>query len=162
MAPYRCDSTRPFIPDKQPVVLCRRHGRTWMVLQECLQECFVVMVMVVVVVAMAVVVVVVVVVCVCARAHVLVFLINSFACDGRVRSRLINSPVSVPVCHDSLHKTILQGTLWRAGDAVVGRGKAGYTSSKSGRPCPRQSCSQSAPADQKKKEREREREKKKE
>ena len=32
--------------------------------------------------------------------------------------------------HDSLSKTILQGN-WRVGDAVVGRGNAGWTTSKS-------------------------------
>ena len=65
-------------------------------------------------------------------------------------------------CHDSLSKTILQGTLeggrpgrqrkcwmdnvkeWtslkRVGNAVVGRGNAGWTTAKSGHPYPCQTC----------------------
>ena len=42
--------------------------------------------------------------------------------------------------HTSLSKTILQAP-WRVGDAVVGKGNAGWTSA-SGRPCPGQNCSQ--------------------
>ena len=59
-----------------------------------------------------------------------------------------------------LHKTIL-GTshattasrnpsftaTWRVGDVVVGRGYAGWTTSKSEYPCPRQNCSQGPPAE---------------
>ena len=41
------------------------------------------------------------------------------------------------ICHDSLSKTILQGTLpWTVGDAVVDAGNAGWTTSKSGHPRP--------------------------
>ena len=47
--------------------------------------------------------------------------------------------------HDSLSKTVLQGPS-RVGDAVVGRGNARWTSSKSGHPCPCQNCSQGPPA----------------
>ena len=36
---------------------------------------------------------------------------------------------------------------WRLGEAVVGRGNAGGTSSKSGHPCPCQNCSQGPPAE---------------
>ena len=36
---------------------------------------------------------------------------------------------------------------WRVGYAVVGRGNAGWTTSKSGHPCPCQSCSQEPPAE---------------
>ena len=43
---------------------------------------------------------------------------------------------------DSLSRTILQGILRRVGDTVVGRGKAGWTKSKNGHPCPCQNCSQ--------------------
>ena len=38
------------------------------------------------------------------------------------------------------------GASWRLGDAVVGRGNACWTISKSGHPCPGQSCSQGPPA----------------
>ena len=34
---------------------------------------------------------------------------------------------------------------WRVGNAVVSRGNAGWTKSKSGRPCPCQNCSQQPP-----------------
>ena len=37
--------------------------------------------------------------------------------------------------HDSLSKTILQGT-WRVGNAVVGRENAGWKTLKSEQPCP--------------------------
>ena len=36
---------------------------------------------------------------------------------------------------------------WRVGDAVVGRGNAGRTGSKSGHPCPCQNCSQGPQAE---------------
>ena len=36
---------------------------------------------------------------------------------------------------------------WRASDAVVGRGNAGWTTSKSGHICPCQNCSQGPPAE---------------
>ena len=36
---------------------------------------------------------------------------------------------------------------WRAGDMVVGRVNAGWTTSKSGHPCPCQNCSQGPPAE---------------
>ena len=36
---------------------------------------------------------------------------------------------------------------WRVGDTVVGRGNAGWTTSKSGHPFPCQSCSQGSPAE---------------
>ena len=36
---------------------------------------------------------------------------------------------------------------WRVGHAVVGRGNAGWTTSKSGHPCPCKSCSQGPPAE---------------
>ena len=36
---------------------------------------------------------------------------------------------------------------WRLGDAVVGRGKVGWTTSKSEHPCPCQDCSQGPPAE---------------
>ena len=36
---------------------------------------------------------------------------------------------------------------WRVGDTVVNRGKAGWTTSKSGHPCPCQNCSQGPPAE---------------
>ena len=36
---------------------------------------------------------------------------------------------------------------WRVGDAVVDRGIAGWTTSKSGHPCPRQNCSRWPPAE---------------
>ena len=42
--------------------------------------------------------------------------------------------------HDSLSKTIPQGTL-EVGDAMVGRGNAEWTTSKSGHPCSCQNCS---------------------
>ena len=38
------------------------------------------------------------------------------------------------------------GAPWRVGDAVVDRGNAGWTISKSGHPCQCQSCSQGPPA----------------
>ena len=38
-------------------------------------------------------------------------------------------------------------TPWRVGDAVVARGNAGWTTSKSGHPCPCQNCSQRPPAE---------------
>ena len=47
--------------------------------------------------------------------------------------------------HDSLSKTILRGIL-ESDDAVVGGGKAGWTTSKSGYPCLCQNCSQWSPA----------------
>ena len=37
--------------------------------------------------------------------------------------------------------------LWRVGDAVVGRRNAGWTTPKSGHPCPCQTCSQGPPAE---------------
>ena len=37
--------------------------------------------------------------------------------------------------------------LWRVGDAVVGRGNAGWTTSKTVHPCPCQNCSQGPPAE---------------
>ena len=43
--------------------------------------------------------------------------------------------------HDSLFKTILQGTL-EGGQRHDRRGNAGWTTSKSGHPCPCQNCSQ--------------------
>ena len=48
--------------------------------------------------------------------------------------------------HDSLSKTILQGTL-EGGRRVVGRGNAEWTTSKCGHPCPCQNCSQGRPAE---------------
>ena len=36
---------------------------------------------------------------------------------------------------------------WRVGDAVVGRGNAGRTKSRSGHPCPCQNCLQGPPAE---------------
>ena len=36
---------------------------------------------------------------------------------------------------------------WRVGDAVVGRENAGWTTLKSGHPCPCQNCSQGPPAE---------------
>ena len=39
------------------------------------------------------------------------------------------------------------GAFWRVGDAVVGRGNAGWTTSKSGHCCPCQNCSQWPPAE---------------
>ena len=42
---------------------------------------------------------------------------------------------------------------WREGDAEVGTGNAGWTTSKSGHPCPCQNCSRGPPAGQKKTER---------
>ena len=36
---------------------------------------------------------------------------------------------------------------WRVGDAVVGRGNAGWTTPKSGHPCPSQNCSQGLSAE---------------
>ena len=36
---------------------------------------------------------------------------------------------------------------WRVGDAVVGRGNAGWKTSKSGHPCPCQNCLQGPPAE---------------
>ena len=36
---------------------------------------------------------------------------------------------------------------WRVGDAVVGRGNAGWTTAKSGHPCQCQKCSQGPPAE---------------
>ena len=45
--------------------------------------------------------------------------------------------------HDSLSKTIPRGTL----DAVVGRGSAGWTTSKNGQLSPCQNCSQWPPAE---------------
>ena len=50
-------------------------------------------------------------------------------------------------CPDSLSKTILQGTLEGGGDAVVGSGNAGWTTSKGGHPCPCQNCSQPSPTE---------------
>ena len=47
-------------------------------------------------------------------------------------------------CHDSLSKTILHGTV---GDAVVGRGNAGWTTSKSGHSCPYQGLLQKRPVE---------------
>ena len=38
---------------------------------------------------------------------------------------------------------------WRVGDAMVGRGNAGWTTSKSGHPSPCQNCSQGPPAGKK-------------
>ena len=32
------------------------------------------------------------------------------------------------------------GTLWKVGDAMIGRGNAGWTKSKGRHPCPRQNC----------------------
>ena len=37
--------------------------------------------------------------------------------------------------------------LWRMGNAVVGRGNAGWTTSKSGHPCQCQNCSQQPPTE---------------
>ena len=37
---------------------------------------------------------------------------------------------------------------WRVGDALVGRGNAGWTTSKCGHPCPCQNCSQGPPAEE--------------
>ena len=48
--------------------------------------------------------------------------------------------------HDSLSRTILQGTF-EVGDTVVGRENAGWTTSKSGYPCPRQNCSRGPSAE---------------
>ena len=48
--------------------------------------------------------------------------------------------------HDSVSKTILNGT-WRVGDAVVSRGNAGWTTTKSGHPCQCQNCSQALSAE---------------
>ena len=36
---------------------------------------------------------------------------------------------------------------WKVGDAVVGKGNAGWTTSKSGQPCPCQNCSHGPPAE---------------
>ena len=36
---------------------------------------------------------------------------------------------------------------WRVGDTMVGRGNAGWTTSKSGHPCPCQNCSHGPPAE---------------
>ena len=50
------------------------------------------------------------------------------------------SNVGLVTGHDSLSRTDLQGTL-ELGDAVVGRGNAGWTTSRSGRPCTCRNCS---------------------
>ena len=47
---------------------------------------------------------------------------------------------------DSLTKTILQSTL-EVGHTMVGRGNAGWTTSRRGHPCPCQNCSQGPPAE---------------
>ena len=47
---------------------------------------------------------------------------------------------------DSLSKTILQGTM-EGGRRSVGRGNAGWTTSKSGHSCPCQNCPQGPPAE---------------
>ena len=39
------------------------------------------------------------------------------------------------------------GAPWRVGNDVVGRGNAGWTTSKSGHPCRSQNCSQGPPAE---------------
>ena len=50
--------------------------------------------------------------------------------------------------HDSLLKTILHTrAFWRLSDAVVGRGNAGLTTSKSGHSCQCQNFSQGSPAE---------------
>ena len=49
-------------------------------------------------------------------------------------------------CHDSLSRTFFKAP-WRVGDAVVGRGSAGWMTSKSGHPCPCQICTQGPPAE---------------
>ena len=49
--------------------------------------------------------------------------------------------------HDSLSKIPSFRTLWKLDDAVVGRGNAGWTQSKSGLPCPWQICSQGPPVE---------------
>ena len=53
-------------------------------------------------------------------------------------------------CHDSLSKTILQGTQEGGQCRVWQRGNAGWTTSKSGRPCPCRNCSQGPSAEKKK------------
>ena len=52
-------------------------------------------------------------------------------------------------CHtprQPLQKPSYRGA-WRMGDAVVGRGKSGWTTSKSGNPCSYQNCLQGPPAE---------------
>ena len=46
------------------------------------------------------------------------------------------------ICHDSLSFR----APWRVGNAMVGRGNAGWTTSNSGHPCPCQNCSWWPPA----------------
>ena len=41
----------------------------------------------------------------------------------------------------------LQNRHWRMGDAMAGRGNAGWTTSKNRHPCPCQNCSQGPPAE---------------
>ena len=43
--------------------------------------------------------------------------------------------------------TLSFGASWRVGDAMVGRGNAGWTTSKSGHPCPCLNCPQGPPAE---------------
>ena len=50
-----------------------------------------------------------------------------------------HTPQQPPHNHPSRH-------LWRMGNAVVSRANAGWTTSKSGYPCPSQNCSQWSPA----------------
>ena len=49
-------------------------------------------------------------------------------------------------CHESLSKTVLQGTL-QGGLDIVSRGNAGWTTSKSGHSCPCRNCSQGPPVE---------------
>ena len=55
-------------------------------------------------------------------------------------------------CSDMSHSTTASpkpffGEPWRVGNAVFGRGNAGWTTSKGGHPCPCRTCSQWPPAE---------------
>ena len=64
-----------------------------------------------------------------------------------VHAQCYASQVSLNSVHLLIQHSVLCRTPWRVGDALIGTGNTGWTTSKGGHPCPCQNSSQRPPAE---------------